>query len=77
MSNDKISRIIREIQKQIYERIDLKTDLSDDIVEEMIEGIVFSDPNSENLTIIEKENIIETVFNTIRRLDVLQPLIDD
>jgi len=77
MSNDKISRIIREIQKQIYERIDLKTDLSDDIVEEMIEGIVFSDPNSENLTIIEKENIIETVFNRIRRLDVLQPLIDD
>lgn len=77
MNKDRINTITTEIQKQIYDKIDLETHLSDEIVEEMIEEIVFLGFSNENLTMFEKEYIIATVFNTIRRLDVLQPLIDD
>ncbi|MBN4056578.1 MAG: pilus assembly protein [Alkaliphilus sp.] len=69
--------IIADIQKRIYKSIDLETNVSDEAVEEMIEKIVFLEMNEENLTMQERKYVIDAVFNAIRRLGVLQPLIDD
>ncbi|KNY25065.1 CpaF family protein [Pseudobacteroides cellulosolvens] len=55
----------------------LNTELSDEEIEEKIEEIVLQKHTDIYISPIEKREIVENIFNSIRRLDVLQPLIDD
>ena len=55
----------------------LNTELSDEEIEEKIEEIVLQKQTDTYISPIEKREIVENIFNSIRRLDVLQPLIDD
>lgn len=55
----------------------LNTELNDEEIEEKIEEIVLQKQTDTYISPIEKREIVENIFNSIRRLDVLQPLIDD
>lgn len=71
------SELIKEIKGAVSESIDLHRDTSDDEIKEMIMRIVFARSREFYLDPDEKHEMIDTVFNSLRRLDVLQPIMDD
>ena len=71
------ANLINEIKKQIKETIDLRKDFSDEEIRELITNIVFEKTGKYYLSVSEKKEIIDDIFNSMRRLDILQPIIDD
>jgi pilus assembly protein CpaF len=71
------TELIREIRGAISEGIDLRRDTSDEEIREMIVRAVFARSRDDYLDMDEKREIIDAVFNSMRRLDVLQPVIED
>ncbi|MDR3119791.1 MAG: CpaF family protein [Clostridiales bacterium] len=58
-------------------RLDMKRDMADDEVLDIIESIVLQKSGERYYPLAERKRLTERVFNSIRRLDVIQPLIDD
>ncbi len=77
MEREGREKLIREIRKTINENIDFKKDNSDDEVRELITGAVFEKARQTYIGIKDKQDIIETLFNAVRKLDILQPILDD
>lgn len=69
--------LITEVKKTVSDSVDLGKDISDEEIRELITHIVFEKSKQIYLTVSEKREIIEAVFNSMRRLDILQPIIDD
>jgi len=69
--------LISEIKQAVNNNIDLNKDISDEEIKEAITQAVFERSAKTYLSIAEKQDIITAVFNSMRRLDVLQPLVDD
>ncbi|PYG88460.1 pilus assembly protein CpaF [Ruminiclostridium sufflavum DSM 19573] len=69
--------LINEIRNSVSQKIDLKRDFSDEEINQAISKSVFEKSKQLILKSSEKKEIIEAVFNSFRRLDILQPLIDD
>lgn len=57
--------------------MDLTKDVTDEEIQEIIDNIVVNEVKSKDITIEEKVKLSAEIFNSIRRLDVLQELIDD
>ena len=68
--------LINEVKKQIKDTIDLRKDFRM-MKLKTITNIVFEKTGKLYLSISEKKEIIDDVFNSMRRLDILQPIIDD
>ena len=51
--------------------------MEDDEIREVISQIVAEESRQNYLSLGERQTVIETVFNSMRGLDVLQPLVDD
>ncbi|WP_026476471.1 CpaF family protein [Alkaliphilus transvaalensis] len=77
MENERFKALIEELKAGIKENIDYMKDPSDEEIEELIEKAVFDKSKETFLKISEKQFIIETIFNSMRRLDILQPLLED
>lgn len=69
--------LINEIKTEISERIDLKRSFSDEEINNIIEKAVFDKSREIILSADEKKKIISAVFNSLRRLDIVQPILDD
>lgn len=69
--------MISEIKQTVNNNLDLNKDLSDEEIKDAITQAVFERSEKNYLSIAEKQDIITAVFNSMRRLDVLQPLVDD
>ncbi len=69
--------LIKEIRQIVRDSIDITKETSDDEIRELITKIVFEKSRQHYMGITEKQEISKTVFNSIRRLDILQPLVDD
>lgn len=65
------------IRKRVYERMDLSNDLEDDDLKSVIEQCVMEESKVYMIPIREREVLEESVFNAIRKLDVLQELLED
>lgn len=72
-----MTEYIKEIRALVSERLDLTRDLSDDEIREVISNIIAEKSQEKYLTLIEKKAVMDGVFNSMRGLDVLQPLVDD
>jgi len=66
-----------QIKGEILGRLDLHRDMEDEEVLDTIEDIVLEKSARRYFTINERKRLTERVFNSIRRLDVIQPLVDD
>jgi len=77
VENEIINKLMEDIKQRLLSEIDLQSDPTDEDVKEKIENIVFLHSKPFSLTIKETEYIIDTIFNPMRRLDVLQPFIED
>lgn len=75
--NDDTRAHIASIREIVSQRMGLNYNISDDEVREMIWQIVQERSKSSYLTLTQKKEISDGVFNSMRGLDVLQPLVDD
>ena len=77
-SKDIDFRILAEdIRREVTQGLDRTSGVSDDELMDIVTEAVFSKPGSTYLSIGEKRELADMVFNSMRRLDILQPVIDD
>lgn len=69
-----IKEILRE---EIMERIDFSKEISDEEIEEIIDEIIVKKSKVEFFTLEDKVNIRQDLFYSIRKLDILQELVED
>ena len=72
-----IAAAIAEIRKTVSERLDLTHDLSDDDIREVISAVIAEKSQEQYISLSEKKLIFDGIFNAMRGLDILQPLVDD
>lgn len=68
---------ICQIRGIVSNRLDLTRNISDDEIREVISDIVMEQSRQQYMSLNEKKTLMEGVFNSMRGLDVLQPLVDD
>ncbi len=73
----KAGALAEEIRGEIAADLDRTKDISDEQVMELVTEAVFRRSAREYMSISEKRELAEIVFNSMRRLGVLQPIIDD
>ncbi len=71
------SELVKEIKTLVSGSVDMKKDTSDEEIEELIAKAVFEKSKHLYLTLTEKQILIRDVFNSMRRLGILQPLLED
>ena len=72
-----MTEYIKEVRAIVSDRLDLTKDLSDDDIREVISNIISEKSQEKYLSLSEKKAVMDGVFNSMRGLDVLQPLVDD
>lgn len=72
-----ISEYIQNVKSLVSERLDLFREVSDEEIREVISAVVAEKSSEKYLSLNEKKMIMDGVFNSMRGLDVLQPLVDD
>ncbi len=69
--------IRRELKNRLTDSIDYSKEISDEEMWELIDEIIIRDGRQMSLSLTEKENLRKELFHAVRKLDVLQELIDD
>ena len=77
MTDQEGKNYCQKIRKKIMEEIDCREAVSDEEILDLAEKYVLETGREIYLSIPEKEEILRNVFNSIRRLDVLQELLED
>lgn len=65
------------LKKEIREGLDVRKDVSDEAISDLITDRVFEEARLRSMSIRDKQELITLIFNSLRKLDILQPLIDD
>jgi pilus assembly protein CpaF len=69
--------IKQEIIEEVRSRIDLTKDIEDDEILDTVDELILQKGKENFLSLSEKKNLRNDIFNSIRRLDILQELIED
>lgn len=70
-------QFIDEVREAVCNAIDITEDPGDEEILNKVRDAVFQRAKDYCLTVGEKKGIVDRVFNSLRRLDVLQPLLED
>ena len=68
---------MEETRQELLEKLTFSDELSDEKILEMIDSLVLEKGNRYLLNYAEKETLRRDLFYSVRKLDVIQPLIDD
>lgn len=74
---ENINEYIQNVRAIVSDRLDLTRDLTDDEIREVISEIIAEKSQEKYLSLSEKKTVMDGVYNSMRGLDVLQPLVDD
>lgn len=77
MENQEKIKLLKEIKILVSQDLDFKKEPSDEEIEELIAKAVFQKSREVYLSSTEKAELIQNVFNAMRRLDIIQPLLED
>lgn len=77
MSEKRLEKIQQEIQEELLRELEQGVGFSDEQMQDEIEIRVLKRGQMEYLTIEEKMELVKKIFNSVRRLDVLQELLED
>ena len=69
--------IKEDVRKRFMERASLKGEMSDDEALEEIKQVAFDTPFIATLSIDDRTKLVREIFSSVRKLDVLQNLLDD
>lgn len=67
----------QEIRKRLLERLDLSIELTDEEILEAIDGLILNEMRDMSCGLKEKVQLRQELFYSVRKLDVLQELIED
>lgn len=67
----------REIRSELMGRLDLSRELTDEEILELIDRMILEDLRKDGLPLWEKTALRQRLFHSVRKLDVLQDLLDD
>lgn len=70
-------RLVKEIREEVGNRLNLSREIEDQEIRQTIIRIVFEKSKEQYIDLEQKREIISTVFNSMRRLDIIQPLLED
>ena len=65
-----------KLKKEIYEELDVSLDISDDYLYEIIDECIYKATAVKRLSLNQREMLRTRLYNSIKKLDVLQELID-
>lgn len=74
---ENMQEYIRNVREMVSQRLDLTRNVSDEQIREVVTEIVAEESGRRYMSLGEKRAVMEGVFNSMRGLDVLQPLVDD
>ncbi|MDR1000312.1 MAG: CpaF family protein [Clostridiales bacterium] len=70
--------LYQQIKRVCFDRvINMPPDVSDDVVHEIVSGIVFEHTRRVYLNVVERSSLETSIFNSLRRLGPLQPILED
>ena len=75
MSKDR--EIIQNLQKKILEDLDFGEELSDEQLKDLISKHLLEKEKNYPFTLVQRKQIGKEIFDSLRKLDILQDLIDD
>ena len=67
----------QELQEKVHQRLDMSVELSDEAIGEVIDAVIMEKSRDTYMSSVTKLTLRQELFNSIRRLDLLQELIDD
>ena len=67
----------QEIRGELMKRLDLSRELTDEEILELIDRMILDDLREEGLSLSQKPGLRQRLFHSVRKLDVLQDLLDD
>ena len=73
----KVSEYFAALKEQILERVDLSREVPDEEMQDLIDEVVLSCGREQHLTLNEKCRLKKELFDSLRRLDILQIFVDD
>lgn len=74
---ENMTEYIADVRKAVSDRLDLTRELDDDDIRDVINEIIKERSAEKYINLSDKKTIMDGVFNSMRGLDVLQPLVDD
>ena len=77
MSRDSYESLQTHIYQTVIEKMDFNKDLSDREIFELIDDVIVSESKRRTIEITDRGELKAKVYHAIRKLDVLQPFIDD
>jgi pilus assembly protein CpaF len=72
-----IAQLTLALRKIVSEKLDLTKDNSDEEIRDVIAEVISEKHKESYLALTERQFLLESIFNSMRGLDVLQPLVDD
>ena len=72
-----MSQLKKDLQSSLIERIDYSKDTTDEELYELIDGMIIADPKVRRLAVSDREQLRKKLFHALRKLDILQELVDD
>lgn len=67
----------KEIKEEVLDTLEISKELNDEELQELIDEKVLKKSRQEYIPYSEKERLAKEIFNAIRKLDMLQLLVDD
>ena len=67
----------QELQEMVHQRLDMSPELSDEAIGDVIDEVIMEKSRNMYMSSVTKLTLRQELFNAIRRLDLLQELIDD
>lgn len=76
MTEEKKSKIVKKLKKRIFEKYDLKS-INNESLEEAIKQLIIEEISGEYITIKERIDITERIFDSIRGFGILDSIMKD
>ncbi|MDO5702168.1 MAG: CpaF family protein, partial [Lachnospiraceae bacterium] len=74
---DKYKDVFYELREKLLDTLRERGDVGDDEIRSLIDDLVLSDAAGHRLSVSERLMLGRELFHSVRRLDILQELIDD
>lgn len=72
-----VEELKRDIKNKVKERLDFRRDFSDEEVHDVIDEVMLETGELKRISVEERRHIHWGIFDSLRRLDILQEFVDD
>ena len=66
-----------KLRKMILDRLDFSREIPDEEIKEIIDELIIKESKISGISLIDRKRLRQELFHSIRKLDILQELIDD